>query len=115
ATPTFNALTLTNGLAVDSTLYSTGTASQSAGLVIGSGTTFPATSAGGLLCWTGTTNCAYVLAYLSGSQLVVTPSQTVSSGAYTLRYASVQSDAQSLSVGTLLQSNAGGVAIGSTS
>ena len=104
-----NSLAAAAGLyAAGSTLYTTGTVSQSGGTVTGVGTTFTAAMArnGATLLWTSGANkgtMVYVLAFVSTTSLIVSPTGTVASGSFILAYAGTATAASGmLSAGRLL-------------
>ena len=80
---------ITGSLNFSSLTYTTGTASQSGTTVTGSGTTWSAQMVGGVIVWANGVR-AFILAFITTTQLTVTPSQTVASGSYTLYYLGVQ-------------------------
>ena len=70
--------------------YSTGTASQSSTAITGSGTTFTVAMVGGRFIFDDGTDAGTITAFINGAQIVVSTSQTVSSGNYKIYYPSVQ-------------------------
>lgn len=97
-------------VAAGSSTYSTGTVYQSGAIVTGSGTTFPTTAGGGSIQFANG-NCAYVLAYLSATQLLVYPMQNQASGNYQLFSGGTQAAEGSTTITNLLR-NAGAAALG---
>jgi len=73
----------------NSTLYNTGTASQSANTVTGVGTTWTSSMVGGLIIFSNGTK-AFVNAFVSTTSLTVAQSQTVSSQTYSLYFGGTQ-------------------------
>lgn len=73
--------------------YSAGTASQSSTVITGSGTTFTVGMVGGRFIFDDGTDAGTITAFASVTALIVSTSQTVSSGSYKIYYPSVQIDA----------------------
>jgi hypothetical protein len=70
--------------------YSAGTASQSSTVITGSGTTFTEAMVGSRFIFDDGTDAGIITAFATGTQIVVSTSQTVSSGNYKIYYPSVQ-------------------------
>ena len=77
-------------ISAGSTTYTTGTVSQAVAIATGSGTTFTAAMVGGTIVY-ATGACAYILDFVDTTHLIVTPAQTVASGAFTIYSVGVQS------------------------
>ena len=73
----------------NSTLYNTGTASQSANTVTGVGTVWTSSMVGGLINFANGIK-AFITAFVSSTSLTVAVSQTVTSQAYSLYYGGTQ-------------------------
>ena len=70
----------TGTVGVYSSIYNTGTVTQSGITITGSGTTFTSSMVGGAMTITGFTT-VYVMTFISATSLTVSTSQTISSGA----------------------------------
>ena len=70
--------------------HSDGTASQSSTVITGSGTTFTEAMVGGRFIFDNGTDAGIIIAFATSEQIVVSTSQTVSSGNYKIYYPSVQ-------------------------
>ena len=73
----------------NSTLYNTGTASQSSNTITGVGTTWTSSMVGGLIIFANSVK-AFITSFISSTSLTVAVSQTVSSQAYSLYYGATQ-------------------------
>ena len=72
------------GECVGSSIYTTGTASQSGTTVTGSGTTFTSAMAPGIICWVGVTTCSFITTFGSTTSLTTSNSASVSLAAFKL-------------------------------
>ena len=72
--------------------YSTGTASQTDTAILGSGTTFTAAMVGGRFIFDDGTEAGNITLFVNATVIIVSVSQTVSSGNYKIYYPSVQID-----------------------
>jgi hypothetical protein len=90
---TINALTNFTNIGfrsyVGSTEYTVGTASQSGNTLTGVGTTFVSGMIGGVVRFADATTC-FITGFVNSTTLIVEPSQTVPSQAYTLYYGLMQ-------------------------
>jgi len=100
-----------NSFNLQTTLYNTGTASQSTTVVTGSGTTFTSSMVGGTIIWT-TGEQALITAFTSTTSLTVGTSQTVASGTYSIRYGGTQMNTTGLATPQLLLPTSGGTPAG---
>jgi len=91
------------GQCVGSTVYNTGTASQTTTTVTGSG--FTSSMAPGIICWPGVTTCSFITAFVSATTLTTSNSASVSAAAFTLCYAGVESAQGSLAVAGAIYSS----------
>jgi len=82
---------LNKSLMIGSSSISSGTASQSGTLIIGSGTAFTSAMVGGVFVFADGTQ-SFVTAYTSNTSLTVTPSRSVSSQSFVLYYGASQFD-----------------------
>lgn len=85
------ATSINNSLNLNSTIYNTGTASQSTTTITGSGTTFTSSMVGGVLIFADGTE-AYITRFNSTTSLTSSVSQTVTSQSFTLYYGTTQMD-----------------------
>jgi len=85
--------------------HSAGTASQSSSVITGSGTTFTEAMVGGRFIFDNGTDAGIITAFATPTQIVVSTSQTVSSGNYKIYYPSVQiateSDSTTIKLGDI--------------
>lgn len=101
-------------VASDSTIYNTGTASQSGTTITGAGTVWTTEMIGGLIVF-NTGEYAYIVNRASNTQLITLKSQTVSSIGYTIYYGSgIHSDGSSSLNRLYIQDNGSLVFRGST-
>ena len=77
--------TATGIIVAGGSTYSTGTASQTATVLTGVGTTFTPLMVGGTVTFANG-ETAVITSYISATSLIVEPSQTVASGTYSIQY-----------------------------